>query len=258
MNSSQLIEVAGNVPLLGQSLRWCANQYPENSVVKIKNGRAAGLLWKRHHRYVNGYWIGHYELPIQEALSRELQPGDTFFDVGANAGFFTLVAARLVGTSGRCVAFEPAPDNCSSIREQIEENSLHHCLLVPEAIADREGPAVFSFAAPGSPMGHLGQGQDNERQIEVNVTTLDAACARFGKPQFIKMDIEGAEATAFSAAPKTLREIRPGWLIELHGPECERVVKRELRAADYSFLTLEGMVLPANASLPKHFLARPN
>src|SRR5688572_25684309 len=109
MPSARLIETLGKVPLLSQALRWYARRHPEGSVVTIKSGEAAGFKWKRHHRYVNGYWLGQYELPLQQALKRELKPGDTFFDVGANAGFFTLIAARLVGPTGKCVAFDPAP-----------------------------------------------------------------------------------------------------------------------------------------------------
>ena len=257
MNRSQLIQSVGKIPVLSHGLRWCANLYPEDSVVQIRAGHAAGLLWRRHHRYVNGYWLGHYELPIQEALRRELFAGGTFFDIGANAGFFTIVAARLVGPGGRCVAFEPSPDNCASIREQIEANSLDHCSLVPEAVSDFEGMVTFSFAAPGSPMGHVGHGEPHERQIEVKATTLDAACARFGRPDFIKMDIEGAETRALAAARNTLAQIRPSWLIELHGEDCEREVRRVLKAADYRFLNLQGDALPPAARLPRHFIARP-
>jgi FkbM family methyltransferase len=257
MNTPRIITSIGRIPWLGRALRWYARQYPENSVIKIKHGHAAGLLWRRHHRYVNGYWIGHYELPIQEALKRELKPGHTFFDIGANAGFFTLVAARLVGASGRCIAFEPSRDNCASIREQIAVNSLCHCSVVSEAISDMVGSAFFSFAANGSATAHLGETKKGERRLPVKVTTLDGVCARFGKPDFIKMDIEGAEIPALKCASHALRNLRPGWLIELHGSECEREVKVLLREARYAFFDLQGVALNPSRILPNHFIARP-
>src|SRR5262249_30228384 len=153
-----------------------------------------------HHRYVNGYWIGHYEFSIQEALKRELKLGHTFYDVGANAGFFTLVAAGLVGSQGKCVAFDPSPDNYTSITEQIQLNALNHCTVVKQAIADFTGRAKFFFAMPGSAQGHLGESRNGEQHVEVEVTTFDEACGRFGKPDFIKMDIEGAEVKALQGA----------------------------------------------------------
>src|SRR5437667_8053089 len=130
MNRAKMLEMVGRVPVVGSALRRIARRYPEGSVVEIRSGAAAGYRWKRHHRYVNGYWLGHYELEIQDLLKQELESGDTFFDVGANAGFFTLVAAKLVGQSGRCVAFDPSPENDQSIREQLELNRLSNCISV--------------------------------------------------------------------------------------------------------------------------------
>jgi hypothetical protein len=89
------------------------------------------------------------------------------------------------------------------------------------------------------------------------VTTVDGACARFGKPDFIKMDIEGAEARALKGASHTLRNLRPAWLIELHGSECEREVKALLQEAGYAFFDLQGAALNPGQGLPHHFIARP-
>lgn len=87
MNKARLISCLGRVPLVGSTLRWFAQRYPEGSVVTIKNGLLAGYKWKRSHNYVSGYWLGIYELTIQESLAHELQSGDVFYDIGGNAGF---------------------------------------------------------------------------------------------------------------------------------------------------------------------------
>ena len=58
-------------------------------------------------------------------------------------------------------------------------------------------------------MGHLGETRNSEQQMAVKVTTLDSACARFGKPDFIKMDIEGAEQRAVNGARSTIARFRP-------------------------------------------------
>src|SRR2546430_4472557 len=126
MITAQLLKTAGDLPLINLALRRVANFYPENSTVRIRSGHAAGLLWRRHHRYVNGYWLGDYEFAIQEALRRELKKGQRFFDVGTNAGFFTLLAARLVGRGGHRVGFDPSSENGSSHIGQRELNQFHH------------------------------------------------------------------------------------------------------------------------------------
>src|SRR4051812_14269184 len=126
---AKLIELVGKMPLLGPALRRMAHNFPEGSVVEISSGAAAGFRWRRHHRYVNGYWLGQYELHIQEELKSCIKPGQTVFDIGANAGFFTLVAARLVGAAGKVIAFDPLPDNIQSIQEQLDLNSLINCTV---------------------------------------------------------------------------------------------------------------------------------
>jgi|SRR5438477_3569692 len=257
MITAQLLKTAGDIPLINLALRRVANFYPENSLVRIRSGHAAGLLWRRHHRYVNGYWLGHYEFAIQEALRRELKPGQRFFDLGANAGFFTLLAARLVGPGGHCVAFDPSPENAASVREQLELNEFHHCTVVQEALGDEDGTASFSFPVAGSPIGHLGQRRGAERQVEVKTVCLDSASARFGEPDFVKMDVEGAEAMVLRGAQKLLCDKRPKWLIELHGPQCEHQVKCFLLAASYDFFDLAGNSLSPARLLPQHFVAVP-
>lgn len=257
MLKERVTRVLGEMPVTGRALRWYANQYEDGSVVTIQQGHARSLLWKRHHRYVNGYWLGHYEFPIQEALKRLVHPGDCFFDVGANAGFFTLIAARLVGSTGKCVAIDPSTENATSIAEQIKLNGFRNTTVVTEAIADFEGKADFYFAAPGSPEGHLGSKKDGEQKTSVSVTTLDEVVRRLGAPNFVKMDIEGGEAQALRGAAKLIRDVRPSWLIELHSPACEREVKERLSDAAYDFFDLDGGRVPPSQTLPAHFVAQP-
>jgi FkbM family methyltransferase len=261
MDRAKVVDMIGRVPVLGSTLRMIARRYPEGSVVDVRMGLAAGLKWRRHHRYVNGYWIGQYELDIQNALKRELKPGAIAYDVGANAGFFTLIAARLVGPTGKVVAFDPAPENCESVREQAELNGFTpYVAAVQKAVGGAVGNATFSFAASGSPMGHLGDGgTQGERSVEVELTTLDAAAEVFGQPNFIKMDVEGAEGDALAGARRLLNAgpARPTWLIELHGPQCEADVKRQLSAAGYRFFELDGRPVADGAGLPHHVIVRP-
>lgn len=262
MSKARIVEFIGGVPGVGTALRKLARRYPEGSVVEIRTGLAAGMRWKRFHRYVNGYWVGHFELDIQEALRRELKPGDVFYDVGANAGFFTLVAARLVGPAGRVVSFDPAPANVESVTAQLQLNDLSRsCTPVRKAVGGAEGRATFSFANEGSPMGHLGAAGRGETSAEVEVTTLDAAVETYGRPSFIKVDVEGAEGQVMAGAAGLLSgaggAARPSWLIELHGPRCEADVKRELSSHGYRFFDLAGQPVPAGATLPHHVIARP-
>ncbi len=269
MDKATIIAAAGRVPGLSKALRWYANRYPEGSAVTIKSGLAAGMKWRRHHRYVNGYWTGQYELPMQRALQRELKPGDCFYDVGANAGFFSLVAAKLVGDTGSVVSFDPDPDNGSSIREQIELNNLGaRWVLENKGVADKAGTTTFERDKPGSPKGHLratgadgfdAAGGKAMQELEVELVSLDGVLANHRPPNVIKMDIEGAEIMAIRGCERVLSEARPTWLFELHGPETERAVRGALTRHGYAYFTVEGAPIgDAVPELPRHFIARPS
>lgn len=257
MDLSRLLVAAGKIPLLRRILRFFARGYREGSVTTIRSGIAAGYRWRRHHRDVNGYWLGQYELPIQDTLRQELRPGEVFYDVGANAGFFSLVAARLVGPGGKCIAFDPWPSNYDSIREQFSLNSLDNCVAVSQAVGEAIGKATFSSPDTVTTMAHLGPSAPGERSIDVDVITLDAARKLYGSPTFIKIDIEGAEVDALRGARTILAEDRPRFLIEVHTPACEAGVKEILESAGYSLSQLDGKVVDPGSPLPKHVLARP-
>jgi FkbM family methyltransferase len=254
LNLANLIWWIGKIPVCGGLLRAVARSFKEGSIVQISTGHAAGYLWKRHRRYVNGYWVGHYELPIQEALVRSLGPGMVFFDIGANAGFFTLVGAKRVGSSGRVVAFDPMPENIDSIREQIELNNLKNCRAELLALGEVEGVAPFCFDRPGSSIAHLGSPSDGEQSIDVRVTTLDSISENNWIPDFIKMDVEGAEVRVLEGARRLLREKGPGWLIELHGSECTSRVISILEEHGYKLYSLEGSLI-ADEEIPSHIIA---
>lgn len=255
MASARLIQLLGKVPLISTALRWYAHKYRDGSVVIIRSGYAKGMLWQRYRRYVNGYWIGQYELPIQEAVAKRLRQGDVFYDIGANAGFFSLIASRIVGPFGKCVSFDPDPVNIESISQQIKLNGITNWIVVQEAVSDGMGRVAFSRSGPGASTGHLGEARRGEESIEVRATTLDEAARRFGSPNFVKMDVEGEEGRVLKGAARLLREDRPVFLIELHGPACKAEAARVFAQARYELYSLNGTRLPHSHDLPHHILA---
>ena len=169
MDKAKLISVCGSIPFLGPSLRKMARRYPEGSIVNIENGHLAGYRWQRSQRYVSGYWLGHYELPIQECLVRELKPGDVFYDIGANAGFFTLLGSKCVGPTGQVFAFDPLPENVHSIRSQVKLNGLENCSVVEAAVSDQQGIVKFSSGRDTSTAHLLGVRDDVAQSLTLSV-----------------------------------------------------------------------------------------
>lgn len=243
MDKAKLISLCGNVPVLGPSLRRIARRYPEGSVTTIRNGSLAGYRWKRSHRYVSGYWLGIYELPIQECLLRELKPGDVFYDIGANAGFFSLLASKCVGPTGNVFAFEPLPENIRFIQVQLELNAVENCTVVGSAVSDCETTVEFSSGKDTS-TAHIQDQRDGEGEtalFSVRATSLNEFAKEARPPDFIKLDVEGAEVSALRGATRLFSaEKPPRLLIEFHSEQLKEVGCSLLMRFGYHFRSTMG------------------
>lgn len=266
---AEIINLILRVPLFNLLIRRMADKFKEGSIVRIKSGIAKGMLWKRYHRYVNGYWVGIYELPIQKRIKFELKYGDVFFDIGANAGFLSLVGAKAVGYSGRVIAFEPLPMNAYVIEEQFELNNLKQCQCIRCAIGERIGKSeIFLLKnTKGEPSPSraylLSRTSDiNEghvmKRFNVDVITLDHFCQKHNLiPDLIKIDVEGAEADVLRGAKGLLHSDRaPRIIMETHGITVANDVNNQLKEAEYNFFTISGEPL-RDGLIERHYLAYP-
>ena len=239
-----MIAGVGRIPGLGKAFRRIARLYREGSVVSIRSGPLAGYQWKRSHRYVNGYWLGIYELQIQSCLVRELRRGHVFYDVGANAGFFTLLGSQCVGPAGKVFSFEPLPENAASVRSQLELNAITNATVVTAAVTDCAGKIEFCQGQDTS-TAHIRQPDESRQTTEtltVDAVTLDEFVRTAPAPDFIKMDIEGAELNALEGAKDLLGSANaPNLLIEFHGEDIQQQAAKLLTHFGYQFCSLEGI-----------------
>ncbi len=257
--SANIVSNLGKMPIVGRFLRWYARRYEEGSVVRIARGYAAGMKWKRYHRYVSGYWVGIYEMHIQQTLAREIKRGNTFYDIGANAGFFSLLAGTLVGPTGRVLAFEPLPENIESIREQFSINSMRQCQLIPKAVGNRVGNASLILAHNNS-MGRIADAGkvESEKMVTVETITIDEFVQDNTPPDFIKLDVEGFETEVLAGASKLLNSNQaPKFLIELHGDDKAHQVEAILSTCGYHLTDLTGRRLIDGAVGHTHIMAYP-
>jgi protein-L-isoaspartate O-methyltransferase len=98
-----------NHSVLGRALRLPLQALPKNMVMTIRHGPAKGMKWIAGSS-THGCWLGTYELEKQRVLARFISVGMTVYDIGAQAGFYTLFFSRLVG-SGKVYAIEPYAEN---------------------------------------------------------------------------------------------------------------------------------------------------
>lgn len=143
-----------------------------------------------------------------QAFRAVVRPGMVALDVGANAGAYALALGRWVGPTGRVFAFEPAPALFVALSEHIRLNDLEAVVTaVDTAASDREGTASLVVADTfGESRLAVHGTSGGSTAIDVETTTIDAFCARHAiAPDFIKIDVEGAELSVLRGARHTIR-----------------------------------------------------
>ena len=167
-------------------------------------------------------FTGCYE-PQETLLVREiLKPGMTFVDVGANWGYFTLLAAHLVGPQGTVVAIEPDPRMFAKLEANVLRNGFRNVTLHPFAAAAADGHLplqVYDEAAGNFGLSHLLPGSTDAGAVSVRIRPLDSVldALGLGVVDLLKMDIEGAEGLALQGLARSLEARRvTSLLLELH------------------------------------------
>jgi FkbM family methyltransferase len=211
---------------------------------------------------------GKGEHQVERAFLDLLSTGDVVYDVGANIGWYSLLAARAVGPSGRVFAFEPSLNNAFYAQSNARTNGLGNISVVPAALTDEDG--WLSFLLSGSLEGRLEKddtdaqarrrarrGQPSLQREFVAATTLDRWLAQTGEtpPTVVKVDVEGAEVGVLRGMRSTIAASRPTLIVELHGTREE--VADELDGLGYAHRAIESDTPTREAPWWAHVLATP-
>ncbi len=166
---------------------------------------------------VSGKWE-EYET---ELFKKHIKPGDTVVDIGAHIGYYTLIAARLVGNNGKVYAFEPDPKNFQILEKNVAQNGYHNVVLVNKAVADKSGNAQLFLNSENSGDHRIFESDHGRKSIAITTTTLDDFFKNQDKKvDLIKMDIQGAEARAFQGSTRTLAKNKHMTLITEFYPQA--------------------------------------
>jgi FkbM family methyltransferase len=155
--------------------------------------------------------LGLYERGKAKVIGTFLKPGATFIDVGVNRGYFSLLAARIVGDDGQVLSFEPEPNNCHWIRKSIQLNRYKNIRLYELALSDTNGDAQLHLAKKSGWHTLLPKRREHsEGVISVVTRTLDSILGQINqnKVNVMKIDVEGAELEVLRGAYKTLSNNR--------------------------------------------------
>lgn len=228
-------------------------KYDETRVINIKLGDYL-------QRQI--FWEGYYERALVDWLKGVLTPADVFWDVGANIGAISLVAA---GLCRRVVAFEPDPRSILGLRRNIDANRLVNVEVIPSALGLEAGSAtLYQAATCNTGMTSLISGRHRAAAEHiVAVVRADDVIAQRPDlaPTVMKLDVEGAEHLVLGGAPNLLRSGRLRALVfedrrdAQARPTNSELVAR-LREANYQIVPFAASDTTAEDGL-YNFLATP-
>ncbi len=169
---------------------------------------------------------GEFEHEETELFKSLVRPGMVVVDIGANLGYYTLLAARLLGGQGRVYAFEPDPANYALLVKNIQANAFSNVVSTQMAVSDHAGSHLlfrhkYNFGCHSLSKANA---TEYDGSTEVTTTTLDHFFAEVhpeSKIDLIKMDVQGAEGQVIDGARNLLGEMKPAILMEFF-PEALR------------------------------------
>lgn len=201
---------------------------------KVPTGSAIGLLSRdRMHRHI--YLHGVHEPATTSFLMSTVGQGSTAIDVGANAGYFSLLLADLAGPSGRVHAFEPNPELFDLLRSSATVRAGNNLVPVRAALGESEGlnDLYLSTDSANSGLSTMspqvaGQGATT---VKVATRTLDGYCTEHSlTPDIVKVDVEGHELAVLAGARALLANRPPAYVI------CELETARNAAAPLVGFM----------------------
>lgn len=151
--------------------------HPNDSVITYRI--LAGKVWEPNETH----WV-----------SRFVRPGDVFVDIGANVGYYTLVASRLVGDTGHVYAFEPDPIAFSILERNVALNGITNVTLEQKAVSNEKGSIQLFLSEKNKGDHQIYEGNEERRAIDVEAVKLDDYFVDYdGAVNFVKIDTQGAE-----------------------------------------------------------------
>ena len=188
-------------------------------------------------------------LPLRGGLTYEHRfllgldlDGKIIFDIGGGSGAFTLVFARAVGKRGRVFVFEPNPHNRQVINDRLQINAVTNVHLISLGIADGPAKDLLVFSRQNTGTGSIDPGiredllqREGMASLEIEIDSIDGLieAGRLQRPDFLKIDVEGAELAVLVGMERTLGLSRPTLFIEMHGVGADAKARNARAVTEY-------------------------
>jgi len=216
-----------------------------NRVYRVRHGLAKGFRRKGG--------TGFIPRPLsseERFLKRQDFTGRTVYDVGGNEGVLSLFFSRAVGDDGKVITFEPHPQNCLKITENIRLNDVSNIILRPIGLGREKRRVQMvmedSDLARGTMVAQIADRfltKKGSRAIEVDIDRLDDQSQDLPPPDFVKIDVEGMEIDVLFGSEGVIEEYKPQLFIEIHGTGGGMKSKIENGRRIVEFLKEKGYVV---------------
>lgn len=205
------VPVSAGKPALARRLLAAFRSSPEAKNARTRQGARFRTVTDdvlQGYLYLFGIW----EPNITHWVTRTLRPGDTFIDVGANIGYFTVLASRLVARHGHVVAIEASPDFTKAIRGNLALNNCGNVRLVNAAVSDRSGLVPFYQPSPynrgNTTSVFTGAGMSPRFTIGSKPLPELLTEHELSRARLVKIDVEGSEYAVMRGLLPALSRMR--------------------------------------------------
>ncbi len=185
-----------------------------------------------------------YEAMFRDEIMKHIKEGNLVFEIGSNIGQYSLGISEKIGPSGRLVCVEPDTNNFAFLTFNVLKNKCDNIELLHNAVSDQEGKSIFfKDTVTGGRMGSLIKKYVSDKYEgkteEVGTITLKRLKEQFGTPDFVKVDVEGAENIIFYS-PELLDK-KTVYFIEVRTDTKKQIVDTFSSAGFVIYLVDEGM-----------------
>lgn len=205
----------------------CFRRFHNNQMITVKQSGIKSTFLAVSE---TNYWdIWRTRKEMRQYLNHGLKTGDIAYDIGANVGTYTIPMSKFVGDKGVVLAFEPDPTSWESLMINLKINAVNNCKTYRYCIGnenkniqfyvrpDKDTHSIFEKSSAPSPMGELLTISSQMKTLDQLVKTGEAP-----QPNFIKLDIEGAELLALDGMRQVLKSVRAIYI------ECHNALKVDL------------------------------
>ena len=205
----------------------------KNTAVPILTGPLKGKKW-----ILGSSSISHaltFHEGIMEKFEELVSKSSVVFDLGAHAGWYTLLASELVGQEGEVIAFEPLPSMLRYLERHVELNHCCNVQIIEAAVSDNDGDDTFYATEDGSLGAVSTPGLGHVKSSVVRTVRIDTLVqgGQIPPPDFIKINIEGGELLALKGAKSTLVNYAPTIFLATHGYDLCVNCSNFLTSVDY-------------------------